>query len=488
MREIPDLQTFCLRAVGSKSCSAEDTFAKLGNGEPSTASRLLRSFHKRPVGTTTTLVLSEDSKEIAGSIQADPSKPTIEQIPLARCPCIGPGSSRRVNANEVDLNHPIVGCRRADNDDGSLIMEYGSPALDVLQAFIDSLVELGRMDDNRIGVHFLEEWKITVLLAAGVDPLEEAKAANAAASNDGSNRRPSKRRRGSARAVKGDSPVALVQPPVVSDVAPALGALSLHNCTMEAETFNAIVQAGIGPHLAVIDLTGLRGLTDEFAAKLLSTMPNLKRLSLKNCRKVTAKTAQLLAVKQIGLVCLDVGGCFNIAPEDVLSLVPTLPALVELHASGLKWSNETLHKLVELRDTWKGLSLGFTDRFSQAALRENLVQLGTSLVSLALPFCENVVDNALLGMLGRNLPLLKYLDLRGNPALNTVTGFYDGRASADLPVQALTVLARYSSLTENSVEETRRAHPQQTADDLLTVYLDGGGMGSGISRVERKEG
>ena len=87
-------------------------------------------------------------------------------------------------------------------------------------------------------------------------------------------------------------------------------------------------------------------------------------------------------------------------------------------------------------------------------------------------------------MLGRNLPLLKYLDLRGNPALNTVTGFYDGRASADLPVQALTVLGRYTSLTENSVEETRRAHPQMTADDLLTVYLDGGGMGAGISRVE----
>lgn len=253
---------------------------------------------------------------------------------------------------------------------------------------------------------------------------------------------------------------------------------------MEAETFDAIVQANIGPHLAVLDLTGLRGLTDDFATMMLCTMPNLKRLSLKNCRKMTSKTIQSLAVHQAGLECLDVGGCFNITPKDMLTLVPQLPALRELHASGLPWNNESLKALVELRDTWKGLSLGFTDHFTQAALRESLIQLGDSLESLALPFCENVVDNALLGMLGRNLPFLKYLDLRGNPTLNTVTGFYDGRASADLPTQELTVLARYTSLNENSVEETRRAHPLQTADDLLTVYLDGNGMGAGISRVD----
>jgi len=256
---------------------------------------------------------------------------------------------------------------------------------------------------------------------------------------------------------------------------------------MEEATFEAVVQAGIGPHVAVLDLTGVRGLTDDFAQRLLTTMPNLKRLSLKNCRKITGKTMQVLAVSNKNLECLDVGGCFNVTTRDILDLVPSLPQLRELHGSGLQWTNETVAELVERRDTWKALSLGFTDKFSQSALRESLVNLGDSLESLALPFCENVVDNALLGMLGRNLPYLKYLDLRGNPALNTVTGFYDGRASADLPVQALTVLGRYTSLSENSVEETRRAHPLQTANDLLTVYLDGGGTGSGIMRVEQEE-
>lgn len=467
MREIPDLQSFCLRAVGSHSCSAEDSFTKLKNGEPSTASRLLRSFHKRPITSRTSF---------------EQSKPSIESIPMKRRPCIGPGSSRRVNTNEVDLNHPFVGCLRdTDGQKNVTIMEYGCPSLDVLQSYIDSLVELGRMDDGRIGIHFFCEWKVNVQLAAGVRPEEfdvkDEKDEEAAAVG-----RPSKRRRSDAFIPS----TAAISPDPKLGVTP-LGSLSLHNCTIENETFGAMIQAGVGLHLAVLDLTGVRGLMDEFTHQLLPTMPNLKRLSLKNCRKITSKTIKLLPRYQSALECLDVGGCFNITTTDLLHIVPTLPVFRELHASGLQWNNETLKQLVGLRDTWQALSLGFTDRFTQTALRESLIQLGDSLQSLALPFCETVVDNALLGMLGRNLPYLKYLDLRGNPSINTVTGWYDGRASADHPVQSLTVLGRYTSISENSVEETRRLHPLHTANDLLKVHLDGGGMGAGITRVADEE-
>jgi hypothetical protein len=44
-------------------------------------------------------------------------------------------------------------------------------------------------------------------------------------------------------------------------------------------------------------------------------------------------------------------------------------------------------------------------------------------------------------------------------------------------------LARYSGITENSVEETRRVHPLYTAGNLLTIYLDEKGMGAGILRT-----
>jgi hypothetical protein len=232
----------------------------------------------------------------------------------------------------------------------------------------------------------------------------------------------------------------------------------------------------------VLDLTGIRGLTDDLATAIVKASPNIQRLSLKNCRKITGKTArQLMPLKK--LQCLDVGGCFNMTTTDILEIIPSLPELNELHASGLLWNDASVQALVEVRDTWKGLSLGFSTDLTQAALRESLVQLGDSLESLALPFCENVVDNALLGVLGRNMPVLQYLDLRGNPGLSTVTGFYDGRASADLPVKALTVIGRYSSLSENSIEETRRVHPLHTAGNLLTVHMDEKGMGAGIARM-----
>lgn len=465
MREIPDLQVLCLRAVGSHSCSAEVTFATLENGEPSLASRLLRSFHQRSSSAWNKKPNNTDD-ETAKDISA------IERIPILPRPCIGPGSSRRVNANEVDLNHPIIACRKPTSDPNKersqpLIMQFGNPALDCLQSYIDTLVDLGRMDDTRLGVHFFQEWKANVELAAGISgsTISTGTAKKAAV--------PSKKRRRS-----GGSATASPVPPTIT----AFGSLSLHNCSMADETVEAMVKSGMCPHLAALDLTGLRGLTDDLAAMILQASPNIQRLSLKNCRKITGKTVrQLMPVKK--LRCLDVGGCFNITTADVLEIIPSLPQLDELHASGLLWDDASVQELVEVRDTWKALSLGFNHEMTQPVLRESLIQLGDSLQSIALPFCENVVDNALLGALGRNMPVLQYLDLRGNPNLNTITGFYDGRASADLPVLSLTVIARYTLLSENSIEETRRVHPLHTAGNLLTVYLDDKGMGAGVVRT-----
>eukprot|EP00957_Ditylum_brightwellii_P070402 5349362-Ditylum_brightwellii.AAC.1 len=81
---------------------------------------------------------------------------------------------RRFNANDVDINHPWIvsitpprfcsAKRRKSNQpmnihDEMMCIEHGNAALDVLQSFIDSLVELGRMDDLRLGLTFFEEWR-----------------------------------------------------------------------------------------------------------------------------------------------------------------------------------------------------------------------------------------------------------------------------------------------------------------------------------------
>lgn len=435
MRELPQLQTICARALGAPSCSVEVAFSKLESGEPTLASRLLRSFQ------------------------------STQHIPKPR-PCIGPGSSRRDNAHDVDLMHPFIADRKGEEDDDvydpelilqqPLLMQYGNPSLDSLQAYIDALVELGRMDDSRLGVNFFTEWKTNVVL--------QSSRTSSNGTTESSENRHSKKRR--------------IQEHTV------LGSLSLHNCTIADNTIEAFLKVGVGSNLAVLDLTGIRGLTDDLVVKILATTTErLERLSLKNCRKLTHRALRACGEQQ-NLQCLDIGGCFNMTAHDVLTtLVPSTPSLSELHASGLQWSDETVRQLVQLRATWTGLSLGFSKALTQASLRESLLPLASTLEVLALPFCEFVVDNALLGILGRNMPKIRALDLRGNHTLSTVTGFYDGRVSADHAVdRPLVILGRYSGVTPQSVEETKRNHPKCN----LAVILDGGGMGAGILRRNRR--
>jgi hypothetical protein len=61
-----------------------------------------------------------------------------------------------------------IECGRYYQQQRCLILQYANPALNCLQSYYDSLVELGRMDDSRLGLHFFEEWRANVLLEAGL--------------------------------------------------------------------------------------------------------------------------------------------------------------------------------------------------------------------------------------------------------------------------------------------------------------------------------
>jgi hypothetical protein len=485
MREIPSLQTLCLRSVGSHSCSAEAVFCQASDGSLRTGSRLLRSFAARPTRITAPQKKTKSKQDETNDDKDD----TMRRIPLPRTACIGPGSTRRVQANEVDLHHPVIACLDGappadDNDDADdssnaanpqLVMWHGNSALDTLQSYIDSLVEMGRMDDVRLGRHFWEEWKVAIMLQASSNG---GKGDTAGTSDAAAVPTPSKKRQ-KRQATPASSKI----------VVPAsLGALSLHNCVVGEETFERMREADLGPYLAVVDLTGVGGLTDDLMRRVLPTFANLRQLSLKNCRRITVQTIQTLVDHVVHLETLDVGGAYNVRCQQLINAVlpNKLPRLVSLHASGLGWDDDALSSLVRGRDHWTQLSLSFSTNLTQAsALKSSLSQVADSLTSLALAFCETLMDNAALGLLGRNLPNIISLDVRGNPQLNTMTGWYDGRVSADLPAQNLTVLGRYSGLTDASVDETRRQHPVEARD--LLVVLDGGGMGAGITRYDASE-
>ena len=227
LREIPNLSILCLRAIVSRDCNTEKTFAPTKDGQPSTASRLLRSFHNRPVLRPNEKIndfLIDAQKSIDEIINKDDNNendndndnektttnviPTIELIPMKRTPAIGNGSGRRKQANDVDLNHPWIGIYQPEFDHSKkknflinkgmmeddvedddeheheqeqeqvqeqdniptdpesqvIVAEYGSCAIDLLQSYVDSLVELGRMDDNRLGLFFFKELKVNIEL------------------------------------------------------------------------------------------------------------------------------------------------------------------------------------------------------------------------------------------------------------------------------------------------------------------------------------
>ena len=376
----------------------------------------------------------------------------------------------RPNANDVDIAHPwimavypprehgniapLISTNDDENDSSDeaefLAIENSNKAVETLQLFIDALVESGRAGDSRMGVHFFREW---VAVTTG----QEATAAVV-------KKKKSKKR----------------QKTVVSESLP-LGSLSLHNFAAGSiQTFRSMEKANVGCCLGTLDISGVN-LTDSILSNVIcsGSFPRLRRLSVKNCRKLTGKGIASL-VKLTKLCALDVGGCFNIHPNDVVSLVQNHPStkkgrLTEIYASGLGWTDVALEEIVDATaGHLRGLGVGFSPYISSPGLILTLSKLASTLDHLAVPFCTGMDDAAALA-LGRKLPNLAVLDIRGCNKVYSLSGMMDGRGVA-ATAGHLFVLARYSGISNNSLEETTRLY------DGLTCVLDGGGTGDGIRR------
>lgn len=410
---IPPLRVLCLRAVGPHGCNPETEF-----GDETPASKLLRSFHELPVEDDGDAAPARSGNKDAAAAAAFP--------PLSRISYSGRNSTKRPNANEVDLVHPFCAQRLGEK----LVLSGGNVALDVLQSYLDSMVELGRMDDTRLGTNFWSEWKFHT--------------------------HPSKKRK---------------MPPKL-----AVASLSLHNASIGETTVKAMVKSGMGDCLACLDLTGSHTLTDSVVDHLLQHCPNLKRLSLKNCRRLTNASLQSVVTYCPQITCLDIGGTYNMTTSVVMDCIPQLDHLNELYASGLGWTDHTLSQLVETKSDWKGLGLAFSI-VTGSGLRMSLAQCG-QLEILNIAFCEAACDSSLLGYLGRSLPLVKALDIRGNNQITSLTGWFDGRVQIQADAQELFVLARYAGISKASIEETQRIHPVQAT--MLTCVIDADGIGGAI--------
>eukprot|EP01082_Thalassiosira_pseudonana_P001240 g495.t1 g495 contig10:158408-159820(+) len=470
MREIHSLVTMSLRAVGPKTCDPEITF-----GGP-------RRVVKKDKKKDDTTCDDDDDDDVSITCPSPPPEPTLASRLLrslrdnTTLPQKAYSGAGRPSAADVDLSHPWVLAAyppRTSNlnapldttDNGGseiLTIENGNHAVECLQQFIDALVESGQTGDTRLGVHFFREWVVAVI---GEEAAKQLLEKGEGSSIDPPNK---KRRRN-----------------VGEYCHLQLGSLSLHNLSLASiRTFKSMEMANVGMCLGTLDLTGAHGLTDSILTNVIcgGSFPRIKRLSIKNCRKVTGKGLASLS-KLTELTALDVGGCFNIHPNDVVLMIQNHPGtkmgkLNEIYAGGLNWTDVALESIIEeTAGHLRGLGVGFSPYISGPMLILTLKRAASTLDRLSVPFCEGM-DDAAASSLGRSLPKLAVLDVRGCSKISSLTGLMDGRGAAGGGAAAhLFVLARYSGISRTSLEDTMRLHPGS-----LTCVLDGGGIGEGIRR------
>jgi solute carrier family 6 GABA transporter-like protein 1 len=536
MREIPSLRILALRAVGPPGCNPEVTFGgprAAGRGGGADGSTRDRDDDDGGDGddaddadedadADATARRESRKKRRRGASERrgtplpplDPPTPTSRLLGRLRDGSahlrVGPyvGLAGRPNAADVDISHPWImaahpprrgggnvnngaplvaidergeangggGGGGGDGGGGGefLTIENGNHAVECLQQFIDALVESGRAGDTRMGVRFFREWAAAVVgrdVAAGWDAAATV-SSGGGGGGVGGGRSSKKRQKSTAAAAVG-----------IDDSAP-LGSLSLHNFSNGAiRTFRSMERANVGRCLGTLDVTGVHGLTDAILSNVIcgGSFPRLRRLSVKNCRKLTGKGIASL-VRLPNLSALDVGGCFNVHPDDVVSMVRGHPStkrgeFEEVYASGLGWTDVALDAIVDATaGQLRGLGVGFSPYISGPGLILTLSRLSSTLDHLAVPFCPGM-DDAAASALGKQLPRLAVLDIRGCNKVYSLSGMMEGRAGA-ASAKHLFVLARYSGISINSLEETLRLYESET----LTCILDGGGTGGGIRR------
>ena len=526
MREIPSLKTLALRAVGPPGCNPEISFGGGGGCRSSCSSDL-----ENDDGAASAIVddeandapsSSSSRKHTKQSPKRSKTKPSSAETstaaitPTSRLlrsmrnistqsprPYIGPG---RPNAADVDIAHPwimavqkqhhpapvLVDDGAATVDGGSvgdgdefLSIENGNLAIETLQLFIDALVESGRAGDGKLGVHFFKEWVVAatgrenfVMVDEDASFVDEG---GVSKSNGGNSRSKKRQKTTIVAADEIEDNTANSSPP------PLLGALSLHNFSAgSTQTFASMRKANVGYCLGTLDISGVHGLTDSILSEIIcgdGSFPHLKRLSVKNCRKLTGKGLASL-VKLTNLTALDIGGCFNVLPNDVVSMVRNHPStkvgnFEELYASGLGWTDAGLEELVDLTvGQLCGLGIGFSPYLSGPGLLLTLSKLASTLHHLAVPFVQGM-DDACMSALGKSLRKLAVLDIRGCNKIYSLSGMMEGRSSSSIDDGNLFVLARYSGISSNSLDETMRLYDCKAR---LTCILDGGGTGGGIRR------
>lgn len=177
--------------------------------------------------------------------------------------------------------------------------------------------------------------------------------------------------------------------------------------------------------LTSLDVSGCFQVTEEVLHTVLEKCPNLRRLNVKNCRKLTNNFLDdILTFPSLTLQELNFGGNFNINDVGIRNFVRNyrnIHMLENFGFSGLEVQDETISLIGQKCFGLKVLEMAYLD-VREATLADLLASIGRQLEKLDIawlsttPNAKNAQPAAkfIVDTLCTNCPLLTELDLTAN--------------------------------------------------------------------------
>ena len=183
--------------------------------------------------------------------------------------------------------------------------------------------------------------------------------------------------------------------------------------------------------LIELDVSGTFQVDDPAVAYILEKCKKLQSLNIRNCRKITDKSLDVIIARGPHLVSLDIGGAVNIKEPGLANLVASkkISSLRELNLSGLPLTTESLLILGRSGQRLTSVGLGYTD-IGEYALREFIKARGHQLEKLALhwmctslsksddPDYKQISTEFICDFLSYQCPKLTDLDVSGQKNVN----------------------------------------------------------------------
>jgi hypothetical protein len=181
-------------------------------------------------------------------------------------------------------------------------------------------------------------------------------------------------------------------------------------------------------NLLRLDVSGCFQVNNHHVIAVLEQCPNIFKLNLKNCRKLTDELLDNIVTSNYSnIIELDIGGNFNISDKGVSNFIENYPStshLTMLSLSGLQISDETILLIAKKCKNITSLGCGYLD-LRETTVHTLMTKLGSQLEFFdwswpsTTPVVRNVQPSAIfvVDTLTALCPSLREIDMTGNKNL-----------------------------------------------------------------------